>query len=133
MMADETQTSSPNQSDPMADYYQLQRLLYFIMVICTAIAIPAIWYFYGLNIALNYLLGAIGGSVYLKMLASDVAAMGTDGPQARMGVKGIGIFILLMLVATKWSQLQVLPVFLGFLTYKVAIVIYTLKLTLKGE
>ncbi|NJN75407.1 MAG: ATP synthase subunit I, partial [Synechococcaceae cyanobacterium RL_1_2] len=130
MMANENSPSSDGHSDPMAEFYQLQRLLYIIMVLCTAVAIPAVWYFYGLNTTLSYLLGAIGGSVYLRTLASDVAAMGADGPAARMGIKGIGIFILLILVATQTSQLQVLPVFLGFLTYKVAIIIYTFKLTL---
>lgn len=117
----------------MADYYQLQGTLLTVTLACIAIAVPAVWYFYGLNTALSYLLGALGGSVYLKSLASDVASMGTEGKSGRMGVKGIGIFILLILVATQTSKLQVLPVFLGFLTYKLAIIAYTFNLTFKGS
>lgn len=109
--------------DPMADFYQLERSLLLTTLILMGIFFFPVWYFFSLNTAFNYLLGAVVGLVYLRMLAKDVERLG----QQRLGAKGLGIFVILILVASKWQQLHILPVFLGFLTYKPAIIIYTVK------
>ena len=109
--------------DPMADFYQLQRGLLLTTLALTGIIVFPVWYFFSLNTAGNYLVGAVVGLVYLRMLAKDVERLG----QQRLGAKGLGIFVILILVASKWQQLHILPVFLGFLTYKPAIIIYTVK------
>ena len=116
---------SENQQDPMLEYYQLQRTLYTYTLVMIGVIFPAVWYFYSLNTALNYTLGALVSVVYLRFLAKDVERLGQQ--QQRLGGKGLGIFVILMIVASKWQQLSILPVFLGFLTYKGAIVIYTLQ------
>ncbi|WP_144864900.1 ATP synthase subunit I [Hyella patelloides] len=110
----------------MAEYYQLQRTLYTYTLVLIGIVFPTVWYFYSLNTALNYLIGAIVSVVYLRFLAKDVERLGQQ-QQKRLGGKGLGIFVILMLVASKWQQLGILPVFLGFLTFKGAIIIYTLQ------
>ena len=116
---------SNEQSNPMAEYYQLQRTLYVYTLVWIGICFPTVWYFYSLKIALNYLLGALVSVVYLRFLAQDVERLGQ--PEQRLGGKGLGIFVILMVVASKWQQLSILPVFLGFLTYKGAIILYTLQ------
>lgn len=115
---------SSEQSDPMADFYQLQRGLLLTTLTLTGISFFPVWYFFSLNTAVNYLVGAIAGAVYLRLLAKDVERL---GQQDRLGGKGLGLFVILILVASKWQQLHILPVFLGFLTYKPAIIIYTVK------
>ena len=109
--------------DPMAEFYQLQNSLLLSTLLLTGIIVFPVWYFFSLNTAFNYLVGALVGLVYLKMLARDVERLG----QQRLGAKGMGLFVILILVASKWQQLHILPVFLGFLTYKPAIIIYTVK------
>jgi ATP synthase protein I len=118
-------SNSLEDHDPMAEYYQLQQNLLLTTLALMGIIFIPVWYFYSLNIALNYLLGASVGLVYLRMLGKEVERLGQ--PEQRIGAKGLGVFIILIIVASKWQQLHILPVFLGFLTYKPAIVIYTVQ------
>jgi ATP synthase protein I len=118
-------SSSSEQENSMTEYYQLQKTLLLLTLVLTGIMFGPIWYFYSLNTALNFLLGALGSVVYLRFLAKDVEKLSQE--QQRVSSKGLGFFIILMIIASKWQQLHILPVFLGFLTYKVAIIFYMLQ------
>jgi ATP synthase protein I len=122
-----TQESSPSlgSENSMEDYYQLQKTLYLVTIALIGIIYFPVWYFYSLNTALNYLLGAVVGIVYLGLLGKEVERLGQQ--EQRVGTKGLAVFAILIIVASKWQQLHILPVFLGFLTYKAAILIYMLQ------
>lgn len=123
-------TVSPSV-DPMKDYYQLQRTLLLLSLSLTGIIFVCVWTAYSLDTALNYLIGASVGIVYLKLLAGDIAKLGLVNK--RMGTRGMGLFVILIVVASKWQKMHILPVFLGFLTYKFAIIVYMLTSVLTPE
>jgi ATP synthase protein I len=117
--------TSPSSSDSMADFYQLRKELLLITLGLTAIVFPCVWLAYDRNIALNYLLGGLTGVAYLRLLAKNVEQLGTES--ASVGRSHIAVFVGVIIFATQLPQLHVLPVFLGFLTFKATLLIYTLR------
>ena len=109
----------------MQEYYRLQQELFIVALALTGIIFFSVWIVYGLNIALNYLIGACTGVVYLRMLGKDVERLSTE--KRGLSKTRFALFIGLIIVASQWNQLQILPIFLGFLTYKAAIVVYMLR------
>ncbi|MBW4580612.1 MAG: ATP synthase subunit I [Tildeniella nuda ZEHNDER 1965/U140] len=122
-------SAEPNAS--MQEYYQLQQELLVTTLVLAGIIFITVCFFYPTNIALNYLLGACTGVVYLKVLARNVAQLGNG--KSQVGKSQVAIFVGLIIVATQWDQLQVLPIFLGFLTYKAALLVYTFRLLLPSD
>jgi ATP synthase protein I len=117
-------TSVSTGGGSMEEFYQLRQELLLTTLVLMAIAFPFVWFFYDLNIALNYLLGACAGLVYLRLLAKNVERLGTE---TGFGKSQMAVFIGVMMFATQIKQLHVLPVFLGFLTFKATLIVYTLR------
>ena len=117
--------------DSMGEYQQLKQELYLITIGITAVVFAAVTYFYDLRVAFNYLLGAAAGVVYLRLLAKDVDRIGNES--IKLSLDRQALVVVLMLVAAKWHQLQILPVFLGFLTYKAALIVYLVRTISIGD
>nr|WP_199291956.1 MULTISPECIES: ATP synthase subunit I [unclassified Coleofasciculus] len=109
----------------MQEYYQLQQELLLTTLALSGIIFISVWIFYSLNIALNYLIGACTCVVYLRMLAKDVERLGAE--KQRLSKTRFALFIGLIIIATQVNKLQILPVFLGFLTYKASLIVYMLR------
>ena len=113
------------EPDPsMLEYYQLQRQLLLMTLAATGVIFVTVCCFYSLEVACNYLIGASVGIVYLRMLGQDVEKLGRE--KKKLGQNRILILAGFMILATRWHQLQILPIFLGFLTYKVALLSYVI-------
>jgi ATP synthase protein I len=109
----------------MREFYELYQELFLITLVLTGIIFISVWIFYSLNIALNYLLGACTGVVYLRMLAKDVERL--SGEKKQLSKTRFALLVGVILLASRWNQLQILPIFLGFLTYKATLLIYVVR------
>ena len=126
----ENSQPSSTSSEPggsMQEFYQLSQELLLGTLALTGMIFIFVWIFYSLNIALNYLIGACTGVVYLRMLAKDVERLGRGKEQ--LSKTRLALLIGLILLASQWNQLKIMPIFLGFLTYKAALIIYVLRTT----
>jgi len=121
----QTETAKDQPHGAMNDYYNLRNELFIVTLALTGVIFITVWIFYSLNIALNYILGASTGMVYLRMLAKDVEKLGIKGK--RLTKTRFALFIGLIVVATQWKQLHLMPIFWGFLTYKAALIVYILR------
>lgn len=113
----------------MEEYYQLQRELLLTTIVLAIVIFLVVYWFYPWIIALNYLLGALLSVVYLRMLGKDVEQIGTQ--KLSPSKNRLAVFAALIIVATQLNQLKILPIFLGFLTYKAALLVYTLRLLVR--
>ncbi|MDB9449826.1 ATP synthase subunit I [Dolichospermum circinale] len=118
-------------SSSMQEFYQLYQKLLVITLVLTGIIFISVWIFYSLNIALNYLIGACTGVVYLKMLANDVERLG--GEKQSLSKNRFALIMIPIILASQWHQLHILPIFLGFLTYKATLVIYLVQTVFNPE
>jgi ATP synthase protein I len=109
----------------MTEYQQLKRELVIAVGALSSILFALVWLKFGSNIALNYLLGAVTGLVYLRMLSQEVEKLGAT--KLTLNSNRLGLVAIVFILAAKVPELKVLPVFLGFLTYKLALLIYAVR------
>lgn len=114
-------TPSTSNLDSMEEYNRLKsRLLVFTLAAGVLISV-AVWFYYGWKIFLSYIVGALVGTAYFRMLTKSVDSLGNKSN--RLGFARFGLFVALIAIAAKSDQLEILPAFFGFMTYKVAVLV----------
>ncbi|KAF3883924.1 MULTISPECIES: ATP synthase subunit I [Nostocales] len=113
------------KSSSMQEFYNLYRELLVITLVLTGIIFICVWIVYSRNVALNYLLGACAGVVYLRMLAKNVERLSRENP--KLSKTRLALLVGVIVLASQWNKLQILPIFLGFLTYKGTLLIYVVR------
>ncbi|MGD1902996.1 MAG: ATP synthase subunit I [Geitlerinemataceae cyanobacterium] len=114
----------------MQEYYTLKQALYLSTLAITAVGSIVALFAYSSDTALSYLIGSLCGLLYLRMLAKGVERLGL-GAASTGGSARIAIFVGLVVVATQVERLQLVPVFLGFITYKFALLAYSFAIGLR--
>lgn len=109
----------------MIEYHQLQQELWLTSIILIGIIFPTVWVAYSLNVALNYIVGASIGVVYIRLLGKKVEGIGRQ--KSLISNVRFALIIGVLVIATRLQELEILPIFLGFLTYKAAIIVYMLR------
>lgn len=124
-----------------ARYDELKRELQAWATGLTATCLVATLVFYGRDVAASYAVGAAGGLIYLRLLHRSVDGIGAGGIGAALGSNRLLIPLILALGFNRFNSmaaestgvtLQLLPMLVGFFTYKGA-VIARQSLVLFGE
>jgi ATP synthase protein I len=139
--AAEAQEAAARLEEENARYAQLKKELYSWAVGLTAACFAATLIFYGRDVAASYAFGALGGLVYLRLLNRSLDGLGSGGLGAAVGSNRLLIPVILTLGFNRYNlflaedtgiTLQLLPILVGFFTYKGA-VIARQSLVLFGE
>lgn len=110
--------------DGMDDFLRLQRRLLTITLCLAAGAVPITALVFDRSAAFSLAIGALGALLYLRLLARSVSRLGENSRS--VGKVQLLVPIVLVLAASRLPQLSILPVFLGFLLYKPAVIIQAL-------
>lgn len=114
-----------------ARYEELKRELQMWAMGLTAASLVATAVFYGRDVAASYGVGALGGLIYLRLLHRSVDGIGYGGIGAALGQNRLLIPIILALGFNRYNllfadstglTLQLLPILVGFFTYKGAVI-----------
>ncbi|MGQ9864942.1 MAG: hypothetical protein ACUVSQ_01455 [Pseudanabaenaceae cyanobacterium] len=117
------------QKAGQAEFAQLKQTL-VVGTLLVALGLTAVVILvWGLRAGLSFGLGGAVGVLYLRLLAKSVE--GSGGRGFPLGSARMIVFIGLMVVALKTEALAVLPAFFGFLTYKVFLLVYAIRLASK--
>lgn len=111
-------------SAPPDDYLRLQRRLLLATLIVSAIAVLITALAFNLHIAGSLLVGALGGLLYLRLLARSVGKLGNGAK--KVGKTQLLVPVVLVLASARLPQLELLPALLGFLLYKPALILQVL-------
>jgi len=121
----ETVTSSAPSKNSLKgatnEYVQLQRRVFKLTLVATAISVCLTTIFVGFHSSISLLIGALSGLLYLRLLARSIGRLG-------VGSTSVSNFqllvpVILFLAVTRLPQLELLPSLLGFLLYKPSLII----------
>ena len=90
-------------------------------IILTAFAVVISAFFIGTQTAFSLLLGSFAGILYLRLLARGIGKLGKSS--ASVSKIQLIVPVLLVLVVSRFPQLELLPALLGFLLYKPSLIV----------
>eukprot|EP00249_Psilotum_nudum_P000774 c12888_g1_i1 orf=115-1182(+) len=143
-----TQESGAERKDPLIavaqsneQYNQLKTDLQFFTLAVGGVGTITAYVSYSAEIAASYGVGLIGSLVYIRMLGNSVDSFGKQvGLQSLRGAVGqprLLVPVVLVMIYNRWNEflvseygfihLQLIPILIGFFTYKAATVVEVFK------
>ncbi len=116
-------SSSPEEADlsSTSEYVQLQLRIFLATLLVSALAVSISAIFFDPLTTLSIFVGALFGIIYLRLLARSVGKIG-KGSRSLNKIQLL-VPVLLVLLVSRVSQLDLLPALLGFLLYKPSLVL----------
>ena len=120
---DSLDTSSGVKTD---EYLELQFRVLRLTFLLTVFSVGIAGFFLGIPVSASILFGALSGIFYFRLLARGVGRLGTSSKI--VGKVQLLVPVLLVLVSSRFPQIDLIPALLGFLLYKPALIIQFLSM-----
>ena len=120
---DSLDVSSKVNSD---EYLELQFRVLRLTLLFTIFSVGIAGFFFGIQASASLFIGALSGILYFRLLARGIGRLGTSSKI--VGKVQLLVPVLLVLVSSRFPQLELIPALLGFLLYKPALIIQFLSM-----
>ncbi len=120
---DSSDSSSGVKSD---EYLELQFRVFRLTFLLTIFSVGIAGFFCGIQASASLFIGALSGIFYFRLLARGVGRLGTSSKI--VGKVQLLVPVILVLVSSRFPQLDLIPALLGFLLYKPALIIQFLSM-----
>ena len=108
------------------EYLELQFRVFRLAFLLTIFSVGTGGFFYGIQVSASLFIGALSGIFYFRLLARGIGRLGTSSKI--VGKVQLVVPVLLVLVSSRFPQLDLIPALLGFLLYKPALIIKFLSM-----
>ena len=108
------------------EYLELQFRVFRLAFLLTIFFVCIAGFFWGIKASASLFIGALSGILYFRLLARGVGRLGTSSKI--VGKVQLLVPVLLVLVSSRFPQLDLIPALLGFLLYKPALIIQFLSM-----
>ena len=108
------------------EYLELQFRVLRLTLLLAIFSVGIAGFFLGIQASASLLVGALSGIFYFRLLARGVGRLGTSAKI--VGKVQLLVPVILVLVSSRFPQLDLIPALLGFLLYKPALIIQFLSM-----
>ena len=108
------------------EYLELQFRVFRLALLLTIFFVGIAGFFWGIQAGASLFIGALSGIFYFRLLARGIGRLGTSSKI--VGKVQLLVPVLLVLVSSRFPQLDLIPALLGFLLYKPALIIQFLSM-----
>ena len=108
------------------EYLELQFRVFRLTFLLTVFFVGIAGLFWGIQASASLFIGALSGIFYFRLLARGIGRLGTSSKI--VGKVQLIVPVLLVLVSSRFPQIDLIPALLGFLLYKPALIIQFLSM-----